>query len=90
MTLVNVTKERKGVVVTLLCVVGNLGKTQLFTLVNVLLTLPDSDSDLQSDSNCKRNGYIAIWRSFHTAWSQIQIPILLPTTGMGSESESVP
>ena len=32
----------------------------------------DSDSDLDSDS--KPNGYIALYRSFHTA--QIQIPIL--------------
>ena len=37
-----------------------------------LFTLPDSDSD----SNSNFCGYIALCKSFHTARSQIQIPIL--------------
>ena len=47
-----------------------------------LFTLPNSDSD----SNWHLNGYIVLCRTFHIAWSQIQIPI--PTTGMGLESKS--
>ena len=43
---------------------------------NDLFTLPDSDSDSDLDSDSKPNGYIALCRSFHTAQSQIQIPIL--------------
>ena len=39
---------------------------------NGLFTLPDSESD----SDSKPNGYIALCRSFQTAWSRIQIPIL--------------
>ena len=39
---------------------------------NGLFTLADSESDL----NYKRNDYIALSRSFHTAESQIQIQIL--------------
>ena len=53
-----------------------------------LFTLPDSDSAWDSDLDSKPNGYIVLRRTFHTAHSQIQIPIL--TTGMGPESESVP
>ena len=41
------------------------------TVSNGLSTLPDSDSD----SYFKLNSYIALCRSFHTVWSQIQIPI---------------
>ena len=37
-----------------------------------LFTLLDSDSD----SDSKPIGYIALYRSFHTAQSRIQIPIL--------------
>ena len=43
---------------------------------NGLFTLPDSDSGSESDSDSKPSGYIALCRSFHTLWSQIQIPIL--------------
>ena len=46
------------------------------------------DSDTDSDLDCKPNGYIVLSRTFHTARSPIAIPILVPTTGMGSEKES--
>ena len=36
-----------------------------------LFTLPDLDSD----SECRPNGYIVICGTFHTVWSHIQIPI---------------
>ena len=39
-------------------------------ILNSLFTLPDSNSD------SKPSGYIGLYRSFHTAQSQIQIPIL--------------
>ena len=39
--------------------------------------------------NGRHLSYIALSRSFHTAWSQVQISIL-STTGVGTESESVP
>ena len=41
-----------------------------------VFTLPDLDSDSNSDS--KPNGYFVICKTFHIAWSRIQIPI--PTT----------
>ena len=48
-----------------------------------LFTLPDSDSD----SGSKPNRYIALCRSFQTAQSQIQIPILTANyrNGIGIE-----
>ena len=49
-------------------------------------TLPNSDSD----SDSKPNGYFALSRSFHSAGSQIQIPILITNYRDGSESESIP
>ena len=48
-------------------------------LCNGLFTLPDSDSD--SDPN--PNGYIALYRSFNTERSQIQIPILTANSRNG-------
>ena len=33
-------------------------------------------SDSETDSGCKPNGYIVLCRIFHTAQSQIEIPIL--------------
>ena len=44
---------------------------------DALFTLPDSDTDSNSYSDCKPNGYIVVCRTFHTAQSQIQIPILI-------------
>ena len=41
-----------------------------------LFTLPDWDTHSNSNSDCKPNGYILLRRTFHTAQSQIQIPIL--------------
>ena len=38
--------------------------------------MPDSDSDSDSDPDSKPNGYIALYKSFHTVQSQIQIPFL--------------
>ena len=38
------------------------------------LTLPDPDSN--SDKDYKLYGFIVICRTFHSVWSQIQIPIL--------------
>ena len=40
---------------------------------NGLFTLPDPDSD--SNSDCKPNGYIERCRTFHTARNRTQIPI---------------
>ena len=34
------------------------------------------DTDSESDSDCKPNGYIVLGRTFHTTQSQIQTPIL--------------
>ena len=57
---------------------------------NGLFTLKVSDSN--SNSDCKPNGYIVIYRTFRIAHSQIQIPI--PTAdyrngiGIGLESKS--
>ena len=44
------------------------------SLRNSLFTLPDPDLD--SNSDCKTNRYIVTCRTFHTAWSQIQISIV--------------
>ena len=41
-----------------------------------LFTLPYSDTDSDSNSDCKLNGYTVLCRTFHTARSQIQIQIL--------------
>ena len=45
---------------------------QLPAVTNGVITLPDLDSD----SDSKPSGYIALRRSFHAAHNQIQIPIL--------------
>ena len=39
-----------------------------------LFKLPDLDTNF--DSDCKPNGYIVLYRTFHTVQSQIQIAIL--------------
>ena len=44
-----------------------------------------SDSDTDSDSDCKPNGYIVLCRTFHTGF---RFQSQLPTTEMGSEVES--
>ena len=44
-----------------------------FFSVYVLFTLPNSDTDSDSNSDCKPNGYIIICRTFHIAQSQIPI-----------------
>ena len=54
---------------------------------NGLFTLPDSDTDSNSDSDCKPNGNIVQCRTIHTAWSEIQIPTLTANY-IGSESGS--
>ena len=45
---------------------------QLFAKSN---GLPDTDTDSDTDSDYKPNGYIALCKTCHTTWSQIQIPI---------------
>ena len=54
-------------------------------VTNGVITLPDLDSD----SDSKPSGYIALCRSFHIAHIRFRFQSKLPTTGMGSESESV-
>ena len=48
-----------------------------------LFTLPHWDTDSNSNSNCKPNGYILLRRTFHTGQSQIQIPILTANNSYG-------
>ena len=66
----------------------SVGLLQFYFHINDgLFTLPDSDTVSNSDS--KPNGYIVLCRTFHTAQSQIQISIQLPTTG-GSVNVNMP
>ena len=53
-----------------------LHNSETLHLFNGLFTLPDSDWGSNSDLDSKSDGYIAIYGSFHTARSQIQIQIL--------------
>ena len=59
----------------------DLNKDQFQRLVihsrNSLFTLLDSDTDSNSHSYCKMNGYILLCRTFHRAQSLNQIPILI-------------
>ena len=40
--------------------------------------MPDSDTDSDSNLDCKLKGYIVLFRTLHITWRQCQIPI--PTT----------
>ena len=55
-----------------------------------LFTLPELDNDSDSDSDCNPNGYIIQNRTFYSAWSQIEIPIIIVNyrNGIGIESKS--
>ena len=50
-----------------------------------LFTLPDSDTDTNSDSNYTPNGYIVLCRTFHIAETRTQIPT--PYFCVGQESQ---
>ena len=49
-----------------------------------LFTLQDLDTDSNTDSSCTQNGYIVLYRTFYTARSQIQIPILIANYRTGT------
>ena len=55
---------------------------------NGSFTLPNSDTDSDSSSDCKPNGYIVLCRTFHTTQCQIQIPILIANCRNGIEVEN--
>ena len=57
--------------------------------INGLFTSPDSDTDSNSDSDCKPNGYVVPCRTFSTAQSDSDSNPNYQTVGMGSESGSV-
>ena len=57
---------------------------------NCPFTLPNSDTDTNSDSDSKPNGYIALCRTFHIAQNQTLIPTPYLCLGQESEFEAVP
>ena len=52
-------------------------------MFNGLLTLPDSESDSYSNTDCKPNGYTVQCREFHTIWIQIPVPTAKYRNGFG-------
>ena len=52
---------------------------------NGSFALLNSDTDSDSNSDCKPNSYIVLCRTFHTTHRQIQIPILIANCRNGFE-----
>ena len=61
-------------------------KQRQTNLCKCSFTLLYSDADTDSDSDSKPNGHIILYRTFHIAWTLIQIPT--PYFCIGQESES--
>ena len=53
----------------------------MLSVPNGLFTLPDLDTDSNSDLESKPNGYVVLCRAFHTGWSRIRIPNLTEISG---------